>query len=85
MGDVKRVEVVWPRELVERIDRAAGDVPRSRWLTRAVEAMLLIVEEGQSLEKASAGEVAGRSVESGPAPPRVSERRPPSIRDTWAR
>jgi hypothetical protein len=32
---MKRIEVVWPDSLVERVDAARGDVPRSRWLSRA--------------------------------------------------
>jgi hypothetical protein len=35
-----RLELRVERELLERIDSACGDVPRSRWIVRAIEAAL---------------------------------------------
>lgn len=34
---MKRIELVWPDELVVRVDRARGDVPRTKWLQRLAE------------------------------------------------
>jgi hypothetical protein len=36
----RRVEFVWPVELVERIDAVRGDVPRSKFVQRALESAL---------------------------------------------
>lgn len=43
--------------LLERVDRARGDLPRERWLRRAVERALSETKEPASSEQASPGSV----------------------------
>lgn len=61
-----KVEAGMPRELVEKIDRARGDVSRSLWIRRAVE---------RALEADSSGKPARAPA---PAEQPASDRQPPA-------
>ena len=46
--EYKRLDITWPAPLIERIDNARGDVPRSTWIRRSVEKTLGIkIEDRQ--------------------------------------
>jgi hypothetical protein len=77
-----RLELRVERELLERIDDAAGDVPRSRWVVRVLEQAL----DGHAAPRRGAPgdaarevglEKAPRSPERVPAPARAHEPDPP--------
>ena len=36
----KSMSIRWDEELLERVDEARGDVPRARWIQRAIEEKL---------------------------------------------
>lgn len=48
--DLNPVSFRWSDEKLARVDAARGDVPRSVWVWRAVEARLALVEGGKSLQ-----------------------------------
>lgn len=39
---MRRVEFIWPDDLVERIDEERGDVPRTKFVQRALESALAV-------------------------------------------
>lgn len=78
----QRVEVVWPDELVARIDAARGDVPRTKWMQRACESALAPVEK-ESANLADVGDSKVAKADRGGSP--ASSRQAPSIAETWRR
>lgn len=58
MGDIWPFVVRWDRGLVERVDRARGDVPRTVWVRRLVERELGVSRtEVVNLRETPTGEV----------------------------
>jgi hypothetical protein len=47
---MERISLPIPAELLQAIDRARGDVPRTVWIRRAIEARLNIKEEDQDAQ-----------------------------------
>lgn len=62
----KRVDLRLPEELIEAVDRARGDVTRTRFIERALEEKLAVLDVGTS------GRPAGQQAPA-PASPRASE------------
>ena len=71
----RRVEFVWPDELVEAVDRARGDVSRSRFVKRALEKALDVGRTSHArgvLPPHNEADVRAASPERRPAPSRAS-------------
>jgi hypothetical protein len=79
MADSKRVELLWPAGLVDRIDRERGLVSRSAWMRQAVEKALGGSGSGDTLSVASP-RGSGSVKEVAPAEHPASSRAPEPIR-----